>query len=87
MSFASGSFGGWLSWMWAKGTSQDDGGSPYAHRVLGPDADHEKAARGMFSAYGRYWAETFWFRPRRVEECAPHTSPSTGDQHLVEANA
>jgi KDO2-lipid IV(A) lauroyltransferase len=37
-------------------------------RVLGPDATDEQieeAVRGMYRSYGRYWAETFWFRPRR----------------------
>lgn len=60
-----GSFGGWLSWTWA----DDRKAMAIRHmrRVLGPEADHERAARAMFSAYGRYWAETLWFRPRRVE--------------------
>ncbi len=37
-------------------------------RVLGPEATEdelEAAVRGMYRSYGRYWAETFWFRPRR----------------------
>lgn len=37
-------------------------------RVLGPDAtddDLEQAVRGMYRSYGRYWADTLWFRPRR----------------------
>lgn len=37
-------------------------------RVLGPDADHRRAARRVFASYGRYWAETFWTRPRRRDE-------------------
>jgi KDO2-lipid IV(A) lauroyltransferase len=28
----------------------------------------ERAAREMFSAYGRYWAEVLWMRPRRAQE-------------------
>jgi len=37
-------------------------------RVLGPAASDgavEAAVQGMYRSYGRYWAETFWFRPRR----------------------
>ena len=37
-------------------------------RVLGPGADAdqlEDAVQGMYRSYGRYWAETLWFRPRR----------------------
>jgi lauroyl/myristoyl acyltransferase len=37
-------------------------------RVLGPEATDtnvQDAVDGMYQSYGRYWAETFWFRPRR----------------------
>jgi KDO2-lipid IV(A) lauroyltransferase len=37
-------------------------------RVMGPEASEEQitaAGREMFASYGRYWAEVFWFRPRR----------------------
>lgn len=40
----------------------------HMRRVLGPEATDDAvdtAVRGMFRSYGRYWAETFWFRPRR----------------------
>lgn len=40
----------------------------HMRRVLGKDAsdmDVDEAVQGMFRSYGRYWAETFWFRPRR----------------------
>ena len=79
-----GMFGGWLSWLWAK--DRKTMAVRHMHRVLGPDADHVKAARGMFTAYGRYWAETFWFRPRRVESVRRNVTV-TGDHHLVEAQA
>ena len=38
-------------------------------RVLGRSDRRtvERAAREVFSAYGRYWAETLWFRPRRAK--------------------
>ncbi|GMQ97545.1 MAG: phosphatidylinositol mannoside acyltransferase [Acidimicrobiia bacterium] len=42
----------------------------HMRRVLGPtasDADVDEAVRGMFRSYARYWAETFWFRPRRKD--------------------
>ena len=35
-------------------------------RVLGSEREVELAAREAFAAYGRYWAEVFWVRPRRV---------------------
>jgi KDO2-lipid IV(A) lauroyltransferase len=37
-------------------------------RVLGPEATEaevQDAVDGMYRSYGRYWAETFWFRPHR----------------------
>ncbi len=40
----------------------------HMRRVLGPDvrqSDVDEAVTGMYRSYGRYWAETFWFRPRR----------------------
>ncbi len=40
----------------------------HMRRVLGPDAtpgEVDEAVHGMYRSYGRYWAETFWFRPRR----------------------
>jgi len=51
---------------------RDSGRAPllarHMRRVLGsdaPEADVEVAVKGMYRSYGRYWAETFWFRPRR----------------------
>jgi KDO2-lipid IV(A) lauroyltransferase len=35
-------------------------------RALGSEREVERATRQAFSAYGRYWAEVFWVRPRRV---------------------
>ena len=37
-------------------------------RVLGPDANARRAARRAFASYGRYWAEVFWIRPRRLDQ-------------------
>lgn len=40
----------------------------HMRRVIGddaPDSQIDAAVHGMYRSYGRYWAETFWFRPRR----------------------
>ncbi len=40
----------------------------HMRRVMGPAPSDEQltaAGREMFASYGRYWAEVFWFRPRR----------------------
>ncbi|MGI9585057.1 MAG: lysophospholipid acyltransferase family protein [Acidimicrobiia bacterium] len=40
----------------------------HMRRVLGSDASAptvDAAVKGMYLSYGRYWAETFWFRPKR----------------------
>lgn len=37
-------------------------------RVIGSEHEVEETARRAFGAYGRYWAESFWVRPRRVPE-------------------
>ena len=46
-------------------------GKRHLRRVLGPDASEDEVeakTREMFASYGRYWAEVFWFRPRRKDE-------------------
>lgn len=43
-------------------------------------------ARRVFSSYGRYWAEVFWARPRRVEAMLRHTSV-LGLEHVETARA
>ncbi len=40
----------------------------HMRRVMGPGPSEDEitaAGREMFASYGRYWAEVFWFRPRR----------------------
>lgn len=37
----------------------------HQQRVAGTAAGSRRAARAVFGHYGRYWAETFWMRPRR----------------------
>jgi phosphatidylinositol dimannoside acyltransferase len=37
----------------------------HQRRIQGPGVDARRAARRVFGYYGRYYAETFWIRPRR----------------------
>lgn len=74
-----GAFGGWLSWLWAGDRKRM--AIRHMRRVLGPDADAAAAGRRMFAAYGRYWAETFWYRPGRYESIRRHVRLD-GIEHL-----
>lgn len=56
----------------------------HQRRVQGPDADARAAARRVFAHYGRYWAETFWMRPRRHDEVVARTEIA-GIEHLYAA--
>ena len=38
----------------------------HVRRVQGADADLHREGRRVFAAYGRYWAEVLWVRPRRL---------------------
>jgi KDO2-lipid IV(A) lauroyltransferase len=40
----------------------------HMRRVVGKEADIPALTRRAFASYGRYWAETFWVRPRRIAE-------------------
>lgn len=53
----------------------------HQHRVLGPGHDVRRSARRVFGYYGRYWAETFWMRPRRREAVLARTRLD-GIEHL-----
>ncbi len=46
----------------------------HLRRVVGEGADIDRLVRRAFASYGRYWAETFWVRPRRLAAMAEHTS-------------
>ena len=46
----------------------------------------EAAAEELFAAYGRYWAEILWFRPRRSAEVRSRMSTS-GLEHVRAARA
>lgn len=39
----------------------------HLRRVLGSEPTRSQI-RAMFQSYGRYWAETLWFRPKRLDE-------------------
>jgi len=49
----------------------------HMRRILGPAPTEDEitdAGREMFASYGRYWAEVFWFRPRRKARIVEHSS-------------
>lgn len=56
----------------------------HQRRVQGSGIDARRAARRAFGFYGRYWAETFWVRPRRRRGILARTH-ITGMEHLHEA--
>jgi KDO2-lipid IV(A) lauroyltransferase len=58
----------------------------HQRRVQGPDIDAVAAARRAFGFYGRYWAETFWVRPRRRPAVLARTELG-GIEHLQAAVA
>ncbi len=60
----------------------------HMRRVLGDEASEEeitRAAREMFASYGRYWAEVFWFRPRR-RQWAIRQTDIDGREQVVAAH-
>ncbi len=59
----------------------------HMRRVLGqaaPDSEIQEAVRSMYSSYGRYWAETFWLRPRRHDAVISRVE-RVGFHHIDEA--
>ena len=50
-------------------------------RVVGAHGPLRKLTRQLFASYGRYWAETFWVRPRRLDDIMSHTSVD-GMEHI-----
>lgn len=86
---------GRLAWIWAG--ERKAMALRHARRALGLPADGagetaaeaaraRAGARGMFASYGRYWAETFWFRPRRAEAIRRHMEVE-GMEYVREAAA
>lgn len=51
----------------------------HLRRVMGDGVDAEALSKEAFASYGRYWAETFWVRPRRIAAMAAHTSVDGAD--------
>jgi KDO2-lipid IV(A) lauroyltransferase len=49
-------------------------------RVVGETGATPARTRAMFSAYGRYWAETFWVRPRRKAAILAHSTVDRPDR-------
>ena len=56
----------------------------HQRRVQGSRINARRAARRAFGFYGRYWAETFWVRPRRRRGILGRTHID-GIEHLHEA--
>ena len=56
----------------------------HMRRVLGANGDTRRRTRQVFKSYGRYWAETLWFRPRRIPE-VDATLEIIGLEHLRDA--
>lgn len=80
--------GEWLGRRWASRNAKK---RPllrsHMRRVMGKDAkprDVEAAVDRMHESYGRYWAETFWLRPRRHEAVAARVE-RIGFEHIQPA--
>ena len=56
----------------------------HLRRVMGDAAATDAMARKMFMSYGRYWAETFWLRPRRRAGVV-QTAHIAGIEHVYAA--
>ena len=81
-----GRLAGWLAWWWAR--DRKAMALRHMERVhrAGSSDTVPRDAREMFSAYGRYWAETLWFRPRRFEAVRGRVT-LVGSQHVRAAKA
>ncbi|MCB1247300.1 MAG: phosphatidylinositol mannoside acyltransferase [Acidimicrobiia bacterium] len=65
----------WMRWLgerggrlWCRWSGKRVLLAHHQRRIAGTeisDAEVDHRVAGMFSSYGRYWAETFWLRPRR----------------------
>lgn len=61
----------------------------HMRRVLGEEAsasEVQNAVKAMYESYGRYWAETFWVRPRRHDSVTAQVE-RIGFTHIDEAIA
>lgn len=73
---------------WRRAGYRRDMAVRHMRRVLsGAGAEEvEAAAEEVFAAYGRYWAEILWFRPRRFAEVRSRMS-TAGLEHVRAARA
>lgn len=76
---------------WIRAKQRRDNATRAMARVLGEQPDQPSAqsvdrARSLFESYGRYWAETFWIRPRRVASIDKHIEVE-GIEHFRKALA
>ena len=76
---------------WIRAEKRRDNATRAMARVLGevpdqPSAQSVDRARSLFESYGRYWAETFWIRPRRVASISKHVEVE-GVEHFRNALA
>jgi lauroyl/myristoyl acyltransferase len=74
-----GSAMGLLAFLWAD--ERRHLAERHMSRVLGVREGARSAARRLFANYGRYWAEVFWVRPRRVAEIRRHLTVE-GMEHV-----
>lgn len=63
---------GWFWYLFASGRRRM--AQRHMARALGADGDPKQAAQAAMVSYGRYWAEAFWARRRRVPEILGRTA-------------
>lgn len=78
-------------WLGRRGAARGSDKRPllrgHMRRVMGPDkteAEIETAVDRMYESYGRYWAETFWLRPRRHQAVSRRVE-RIGFEHVFKA--
>lgn len=59
----------------------------HQRRVLGDSVDAKAAGVGVMRSYGRYWAEAFWVRARRVPQMLERTTIDGLDMVLAARDA
>ena len=84
-----GTWAGQAAWRWADQRKHNALRAMARVRGESPDSpsrETEIAARQLFGLYGRYWAEAFWVRPRRVSAIYRRIEVE-GIEHLRQALA
>jgi KDO2-lipid IV(A) lauroyltransferase len=79
-----GHLGGWIAWLAA-----GDGRQMAIRHMqrLGAGSSAERKARQMYTAYGRYWAEALWMRPRRTAQARERVTVDGLDRVLAARDA